>query len=296
MMRLLSLFVLCLGFLGISVGTAHAQVRSFDDMVASGVLKVAVYEQFPPYSYQENGQARGIDVELAEALAKKQGVKLELLWITPGAKLDDDLRNFIWKGHYLRPDVLADVMLRVPYDRAFSLRRNDVGGLANGQVHMFGPYQRERWQVAYDTRRLADVPSIAVFAYHPIGVEVNSVPSFYMTSVTNGRLSGNTRHFDSTQAAFSAMQAGQVDAMMALRGEVDWLVHQANDPQLKLAENAYPELGRQMWDIGMAVHESNRQLAYALEGSVEELFDSGELAAIYARYGARYEAPELFQN
>ena len=275
---------------------AQAQVRPFDDIVASGVLKVAVYENFPPYSFQQDGQARGVDVELAQQLADSQGLTLELLWIAAGEKLDDDLRNFVWKGHYLRPEVLADVMLRVPYDRNYAFKRNELGELVNERVVMFGPYQRERWQVAHDARRLKEVPSVAVFGYHPIGVEVESVPSFYLSSVFGGRMSGNTRHSPSPPLAFAAMRAGKVDAVMAMRGEIDWLLHEAADPQLKAAENAYPEMGRQQWDIGMAVHESNRQLAYALEGELVELIGSGALAKIYARYGLRYEVPELYEG
>lgn len=275
---------------------AQAQVRPFDDIVASGVLKVAVYENFPPYSFRQDGQARGVDVELAQKLADSQGLRLELMWITPGEKLEDDLRNFVWKGHYLRPNELADVMLRVPYDREFSYKRNELGELVNELVVMFAPYQRERWQVAHDSRRLKEVPSVAVFGYHPIGVEVESVPSFYMSSVFGGRMSRNTQHYPSPPLAFAAMREGKVDAVMAMRGEIDWLLHEAGDPQLKAADNAYPEMDRQQWDIGMAVHESNRQLAYALEGGLVELIGSGALARIYAGYGLRYEVPELYAS
>ena len=133
-MRLLALlcWLLCLPL-------AQAQVRPYDDIVASGVLKVAVYENFPPYSFQQDGQARGVDVDLANALAEALGLKAELIWVIPGEKLDDDLRNYIWKGHYLRPKLLADVMLRVPYDRDYTARRNDVGELVNEQVVIFAP-------------------------------------------------------------------------------------------------------------------------------------------------------------
>lgn len=292
-MRLIALVFASLLLL---VQGAQAQVRPFDDIVASGVLKVAVYENFPPYSFQQDGKARGVDVELAQKLADGQGLKLELMWVAAGEKLDDDLRNFIWKGHYLRPEELADVMLRVPYDRNYSQKRNELGELVNELVVMFGPYQNERWQVAYDTRRLKEVPSVAVFAYHPIGVEVESVPSFYMSSVFGGRMSRNTHHYANPPLAFAAMREGKVDAVMAMRGEIDWMLHEANDPQLKAAENAYPEMGRQQWEIGMAVHESNRQLAYALESSLIELIGSGELAKIYANYGLRYEVPELYEG
>ncbi len=272
------------------------RVRAFDDIIESGVLKVAMYENFPPYSYQQDGQPRGVDFELAQKLAEGLGLKLEVQWVTPDETLDDDLRNFIWKGHYLRRDVLADVMLRVPYDREFSYKRNELGELINELVVMFGPYQRERWQTAYDDRRIEDVPSVAVFQYHPIGVEVDSVPSFYLSSVFEGRLAKNLHHYPSVQQAFAALKEGEVDATMAMRGEIEWLMAQAGDSHLKLAENAYPNMGKQVWDLGMAVHESNRQLAYALEEVLEPLILEGGMEKLYAKHGLHYELPGLYQD
>lgn len=290
-MRLLALlcWLLCLPL-------AQAQVRPYDDIVASGVLKVAVYENFPPYSFQQDGQARGVDVDLANALAAALGLKAELIWVTPGEKLDDDLRNYIWKGHYLRPKLLADLMLRVPYDRDYTARRNDVGELVNEQVVIFAPYQRERWHLVHDTRRLPAVDSIGVFRLHPIGVELESVPSFYLTSVFNGQLSANTRHYPSPAAAFAALQGAEVDAVMALRGELQWLLHEAADPALQSSDTTYPNLGQPLWDIGMAAHESNRQLSNALDMEVEAMVRDGRLAALYARYGLTYELPGLYQD
>lgn len=290
---------LCLALLA---GQAQAQsvgrapVRSFDSIIESGVLKVALYDDFAPYSFRQDGQPRGVDYEVAEALAKGLGLRLELIWAPPGENLDADLRDYIWRGHYLRPEVLADVMLRVPYDREFAYKSNEFGELVNELVVMFGAYQRERWQVAYDQRRLKTVPSVAVFQQHPIGVEVDSVPSFYLSSVFDGMLSGKTHHFATPQAAFAGMRNGEVDAVMAMRGEIDWQLQQAADDNLALAENAYPDMGKQVWDIGMAVHESNRQLAYALEEKLEELILAGELKTLYSRYGLRYELPGLYQD
>jgi len=271
------------------------KVRAFDDIIDSGVLKVAMYENFPPYSYMVDGEARGVDADLARKLAAGLDLKVEVLWVTPDETLDDDLRNFIWKGHYLRPNVLADVMMRVPYDREFSYKQNELGELINELVVMFGPYQRERWQSAYDDRRIDEVSSVGVFRFHPVGVEVESVPSFYLSSVFKGSIAKMLHHYPTAQAAFTAMQAGEVDATMAMRGEIDWMLHQANDSHLKLAENAYPNMGKQAWELGMAVHESNRQLAYAIEGVLEGLIEEGDLEKIYASYGLRYELPELYQ-
>jgi ABC-type amino acid transport substrate-binding protein len=295
MRAITALFCLLCCCLGMSFQLANAQVRNYDSIVAAAVIKVAVYQDFPPYSFQVAGQPKGVDVDLATALAKALGVRLELMWAPPGEKLDDDLRDLIWRGSQLRGQQLADLMMRVPYDKDYSQKRNDVGELENDHVVMFGPYQTERWQVAFDRRRLDAVPSVAVFAEHPIGVEIDSVPSFYLTSIFNGQFGGSTHHFPSVQGAFEAMHDGKVDAVMAMRGEVDWQLHQAHDDQWSLAENAYPNMGRQAWEIGMAVHETNRQLAYAVEEALEALIREGEVQRIYASYGMRYDVPEMYQ-
>jgi len=43
---------------------AQAQVRTYDEMIAAAELKVAVYKDFAPYSFEDAGQPRptaGID-------------------------------------------------------------------------------------------------------------------------------------------------------------------------------------------------------------------------------------------
>ena len=289
------LFAYVLGLALLCCQSAQAQVRSYDQMIAAGEIKVAVYKDFAPYSFQDGDTPRGVDVELAQALAKAMGVQLTLIWAPAGEKLDDDLRDYIWRGSQLHNQQLADLMMRAPYDRNYAQKRNDQGELENGHVVMFGPYQNEQWQVAYDRRRLDKVASVAVFEQHPIGVEVDSVPSFYLTSVFNGMLAAKTHHYPDVPQAFAAMKAGEVDAVMAMRGEIDWQVHEAHDPQLALAENAYPNMGKQRWEIGMAVHESNRQLAYAVEEALEGLIRDGSVQGIYSHYGLQYEVPEMYQ-
>jgi D-alanyl-lipoteichoic acid acyltransferase DltB (MBOAT superfamily) len=46
------LFALLIGLL-LCCQTAQAQVRNYDAMIAAGELKVAVYKDFAPYSFQD---------------------------------------------------------------------------------------------------------------------------------------------------------------------------------------------------------------------------------------------------
>lgn len=283
---------------------APAQARYYDDVIASGYIRIGLYRDFPPYSWLENGEPRGVDVEIGKRIAEGLGVRFEPHWITPDENLEDDLRNNVWKGHYLDKDAsqplapkhLADIMMRVPYDRDYAYMRDSTGEIVNEQVVMFGAYQRERWQVAFNGERLDSVGTLAVFQYHPVGVEVDSLPDFYLTSAFQGRMRDKTRHFGNVREAFAAMQRGEVDAVMGMRAEIDWLLQHSADARMRLAENGFPMMGKQEWDLGMAVKQTYRQLGYAAEGVVDDLIRSGEMEKLYAAYGLRYELPGLYQD
>ena len=115
---------------------------------ARGTLTVAVYRDMPPF--HDRGQ--GIDVDIAAALAQALGVKLALMPFPAGEDMNDDLRNMVWKGHYLGYGP-ADVMLHVPVEAP--LMR------ANPQVRIFAPYWRDRVMIA---RRVDQLPHLETLA------------------------------------------------------------------------------------------------------------------------------------
>lgn len=287
-----------------SLLSSLAQARYYDDVISSGYIKIGVYRDFPPYSFMQDGKPAGVDVELGKAIAKDLGVDFKVHWITPDENLEDDLRNNVWKGHYLDKDEanplalknIADVMMRVPYDREFSYKIDGYGLAVNDMVVMFGPYQRESWQVVYDSSKLDNVSTVAVFQYHPIGVEVDSLPAIYLTSAFGGRMRDKTHHYPNAAAAFKGMESGEVDAVMAMRAEIDWLVSGSDQTRYQLGVNGYPMMGKQKWDIGMAVKHTYRQLGYAVGDAVEKLVKDGGMEQIFQRYGLRYEVPELYQE
>ena len=267
--------------------------RSYDDIIESNEITVAVYSDFIPFSYRENGQAKGIDIEVAKHIAKQLGVTLRFRWITADENVEDDLRNNLWKGHFLKRSV-ADLMLRVPYDKEYSELRDDIGERVHEQVHMFAPYHTESWKIVFNTKKIDDVSTMAVFQYHDIGVEVDSIPQFYLLSVFNGRMRNKTKQFPSLALAISAMSEQKIDAVMGLRSQVSHYQHQLNSPTYQLATNAFPMLGKQQWDIGMAVKSDYRQLGYAIADIVEAMINQGQMKKIFKQYSAVYQIPNLY--
>ena len=288
-----------------SLLSSLAQARLYDDVISSGYIKVGFYRDFPPYSFLQDGKPAGVDVEVGKRIAKSLGVEFKPHWITPDENLEDDLRNNVWKGHYLDKSEkegalavknIADVMMRVPYDREFSYMQDSTGVVINDQVVMFGPYQQESWQVAYDSTKLDNVSTVAVFQYHPIGVEIDSLPAFYLTSAFGGRMRDKTHHYTNATLAFEGMKAGKVDAVMGMRAEIDWLVSNSDAKRYHLGVNGYPMMGKQKWDIGMAIKHTYRQLGYAIEEQVDKMVRNGEMEEIFQQYGLRYEVPALYKD
>ncbi|MFD2176497.1 substrate-binding periplasmic protein [Veronia pacifica] len=284
--------------LGLTLFSTGIAARSYDQIIEDGTITVAVYRDFAPYSYKDaNGEATGFDVELARLLAKGLGVKPDIHWMTPDETVDDDMRNHLWKGSNLTSEdgrrIKADVMMRVPYDRAYSTQRDDVGLPAHERVHMFAPYQRERWLVAYSPDRVNQVDTVARLQYHPVGVEVDSIPQFYLTTAFGGRFRNKSHSFPSIADAFNAMSRGEVDIVMGMASQLQWL-HAQTPEKSRLSGIPFPMLGKPFWELGMAVDSHYRQLSYALEDALTPLIVSGELTTLAGKYGIEYLVPELY--
>jgi ABC-type amino acid transport substrate-binding protein len=287
--RLLFLIFSCCWFF-----CATAFSRSYDDVIESNEIVVAVYSDFRPFSYKDNGSEQGIDVDLAHAIANKLGVKLRLRWMTADENVDDDLRNNLWKGHFLNRTV-ADLMLRVPYDREYALLRDDIGELVHQHVHMFAPFHTESWKVIYNSKKIDSVETIAVFQYHDIGVEVDSIPQFYLTSAFRGRMRDHAKQFPTISQAITAMTESKVDAVMGLTSQISHYQGELSKANFPLAQNAFPMIGRQQWDIGMAVKTDYRQLGYEVSDIVEAMIKTGEIEKIFAKYNVIYKMPDLYK-
>jgi len=281
--------------------SATAYCRSYDDIIENDEIVIAVYSDFQPFSYKEDNKAKGIDIDLAQAIAKQLGVKLRLRWMTADENVDDDLRNNLWKGHYLKRTV-ADLMLRVPYDRNFSLARDDIGELVHQHVHMFSPYHTESWKIIYNSKKIESVDTIAMFQYYDIGVEVDSIPQFYLTSAFRGSMREHVNQFLSISHAVNAMTAGDVDAVMGLSSQISYFqgnigkYNSASMSHYVLAENAFPMLGKQQWDIGMAIKTDYRQLGYVIADIVEAMVTNGEMENIFAKYQVLYKIPDFYHT
>jgi ABC-type amino acid transport substrate-binding protein len=242
----------------------------------SGTLKVAVYNEFAPFS----DRGAGIDVDLAQALAGKLGLKLNLLPFPAGENLNDDLRNMVWKGHYLGYGP-ADVMLHVPVEPQLM---NE-----NGKVQILAPYHVETVRLVRSARAIPAYAGLDSLEGKKIGVEKVSIAAMVMLGEGNGRFRDNVRIFDTAAEALEQLKAGAIDAVLANRSEIEAVFK--SDPAFPLSEATFQRLPRAGWAVGMAVRKDDVEVAKLLQAAVNSLRDSGELQAIFNKYGVNVVRP-----
>lgn len=245
-----------------------------------GRLRVAVYNDFPPYAM---AGGKGIDADLARAIAGKLGLSAEVVGYNADEDMNDDLRNMVWKGHYLGTQP-ADVMMHVPVDEYLAR--------ANDKVRIFGAYHRESLALARNPQRvpaLAGSAAVAleIFTREKIAVETASLADSFLLSALNGRLRENVVHFRTVGEAAAALRSGQVSAVLATRAELEAALRP--DDRVAVDLPKFAELKVDGWPLGMAVKAEERELAEAIAQALGELKADGTVAAIFRRHGISYQ-------
>ena len=238
-------------------------------MKSRGSLVVGLYKDMPPF----HADGAGIDVELGRALAESLGVAFSPLPFPADENMGDDLRNMVWKGHYLGYGP-ADVLLHVPVDRPLME--------ANPQVRVFAPYWRERVMIARNLEQLPALDSLAALAGKAVAVPGQSLAGWLLIGAEGGALrdSLSTKWNDGVEAA-KALQRGEVVAAAGLASELQAVLR--GDARFVIEPLPSPRAPRDGWAVGMAVKKDATELAQALQGAVNQLAGSGRLAEIFAK-------------
>lgn len=265
--------------LGLIPCSGVASAAPLTKVNALGVLRVAVYKDNRPWSWRSDGKLVGIDADLGTALASALGVRVDLAELIADESVDDDLRNGVWKGGLLGFQA-ADIMLHVPFDRTFAAR--------NDQVAIIAPYYRESFQFACVKGAIDCNAAPNMFHGHKLAAEIDSVPDFYLMGAFGGILAKDVTHFPSGAEAVEAITDGRADGVLASKAQIESVLAARKSTNIARRNTALPAFTSPGWDIGMAVKENSRTLGDAVEAILTKMTDSGELKAIFDKYGVTY--------
>ena len=268
---------LALSALAASSSAFAAPLEKVKDL---GVLRVGLYADNRPWSWNQDGKVAGIDADIARALAEALGVRADVQLFFAGEDISDDLRNVVWRGGLLgfQP---CDVMLHVPFERQLIQQEDNVVFLA--------PYYRETFGAACsrDGGNCEAVP--AAFKGHKITAELASIPDFYLLGHAGGVLAKDVVHKRTGYDAIAALGTGEAEFAVASRAQIEAAMADAPTSGIRKRHGPLPMMLSPGWDIGIAVKENSRSLGFALEEEMDAMMHDGRMTALFARHGVAWQ-------
>ena len=184
----------------------------------------------------------------------------------------------VWKGHYLGFGP-ADVMLHVPVDRNVMAR--------NEQVKIFAPYHRETVRLVRNLKAIPDLQGADSLIGKRLGAEKVSISAMVLLGDVN--LRDKVQIFGSAIEALQKLKAGELDAVVATRAEVENVLQ--GDANFEVTDAPFDRLPSKGWVNGMAVKKDDTALATLLQAALNDLVDSGEMTAVFAKHGVKFIKP-----
>ena len=247
-----------------------------------GWIEFGVYDDFWPYSYLEDDTPKGIDIEIGRLIAQELGVEPRFRLVAAGETVDDDLRNWVWKGPLVGPERnVVNVMLHVPWDRELDYR--------NELVVLGAKYMVEQVAIAYRLDEYPDGgPVPAYFRFDKVGVENDSIADFYLSNLANGQLLQNIIRFRTAGEAMAALRAGEIKAVTGPLSQLQ----AALDDATAVHTPPLPGLARGKWTLGVAVRHNYRGLGYAVDDAIGAMIANGRMEAVFEDFGVTFHPPE----
>lgn len=242
-----------------SAGSAAGSGDASFTTAVDGVLSMATEATFPPYEYYDGDSIVGIDVEIAQAIADKLGLELQVTDIA-----FDSIIPGVQTGKY---DV-GFAGMTVTDERLEQVNFTD--SYATGiQVVIVGP-----------NSSITSVDDLfAEGANHVVGVQTSTTGFIYATSDIQDAGLGEVKSFSKTTDAIEALKNGQVDCVILDNQPAKALVAANPDAGLSILDTEYA-----VEDYAIAVSKDNTALMEAINGALKDLIADGTVQSILDKY------------
>lgn len=248
--------------IALSTAATAAWADRLDDIKKAGVLRVAAFDSNPPFGFLDakTRQISGLDVDVAQHIAKKLGVKLSLIPTNPANRvplLVSGKADLVAANFTVTDERKKQVAFSLPY-------------FASGQqfIARKGSLQKPE-----------QLAGLRVGVDKGTTQEVNLRDKYPKTTVVA---------YDDTPLAFTALRNGNVQAISQDGSKLAALL--ANAPDKAKFELAPFTLTREYQAIGLPKGEA--RLLKAVNDSLLELEKSGQAAKIYNQwFGPATKAP-----
>ena len=220
-------------------------------------LTMATEGTFPPYEFYDGDKLVGIDVEVAQAIADKLGMKLEVTDIAfdsiiPGVQTGK--YDMGMAGMTVSEDRLKDVNFSTSYATGVQV------------------------VIVKDGSPITSIDDLfADGANNVVGTQTGTTGFLYATWDIEDAGLGTVKSFAKTTDAVEALKNGQVDCVLLDNEPAKALVN-ANEG-LSILDSEYV-----VEDYAIAIAKDNTELLEKVDGALQELIKDGTLQKIVDKY------------
>lgn len=238
-----------------SSNNASANSASAEQEAAGGTLTMATNATFPPYEYYDGDDIVGIDAEIAQAIADKLGMKLEIQ--------DMDFNSIIIAVQGGKADMGLAGMTVTP-EREQNVNFSE--SYATGVQVVIVPED-------------SDIQTIDDLEGKMIGVQESTTGHIYCadTPENGGYGEDHVTAYNSGANAVEALKTGKVDCVVIDNEPAKAFV--AANEGLKILDTEFA-----VEDYAVAISKDNEELLEKVNGALKELKEDGTLQSIIDKY------------
>ena len=251
------LALLLAAIMALSLAACASTAKTEDAASTSGKLTMATEATFPPYEYYDGDAIVGIDVEVAQAIAAKLGMELEVTDIA-----FDSIIPGVQTGKY----DMGMAGMTVTDERKEQVNFSD--SYATGVQVV----------IVKDDSPITSVDDLfADGASTVVGTQAGTTGFIYATSDIEDAGLGTVKSFGKTTDAVEALKNGQVDCVVLDNEPAKALV--AANEGLHILDTEYA-----VEDYAIAIAKENTDLLEKVNKALSELTADGTLQSIVDKY------------
>lgn len=234
---------------------------SIDAIKKSGTITMSTNAEFEPFEYKDSNKIVGIDVDIANKIAEKIGVKLKIndvAFSTLTTELDSNKADFVAAGMSVDPDKQKNVDFSDTYFDATQSIIVSKGSKIKSRADLNGK---------------------------TVGVQEGTTGDKFCTNEkgTSDIKVASTKRYNKGMDAISDLMSGRIDAVVIDDFPAIKFVSKNPDKLVKLSDALTVE------HYAIAVKKGNKELLDTINGVLKDIKSSGELDKIVKNYKTSLE-------
>jgi len=236
------------------------QARPLASIKERGRIMLCANPNALPFAAKK-GERRGVQLELAKALADQLGVALEIGWVV--------FPNQIFA---VDCDIVLDSIV-------------DAEAQGERRVKLSRPYQQSGVALAFR----AGVEPVASYAELKPGLRIGAMVGS-LCRVYLGRRDVATIPYTFEDEMMEALGKGEIDVAAVSPATIGFynLIHPSAPVKATMAFAAVPELN---WSVAVGMRKADDALVDSVNEALDKLLADGTVRRIYASYGIEQRAP-----